>query len=194
MYVVLEGVDCVGKSTQIKLLKDYFKDTLFTFEPGNTKLGKELRKLLLNSDFDICKEAECLLFLADRAQHFNELISKNKDKLIISDRSLISGMAYAKDFDKELLFRLNSFALSDFFPDKIIFLKADENTLKARLNSKNLDSIEKRGLEYFLQIQRKIEESILFLKEKKQNISYIILDAKDDKHIINKKIKDFIND
>ena len=53
MYVVLEGVDCVGKSTQIKLLKDYFKDALFTFEPGNTKLGKELRKLLLNSDFDI---------------------------------------------------------------------------------------------------------------------------------------------
>ena len=146
MYVVLEGVDCVGKSTQIKLLKDYVKDALFTFEPGNTKLGKELRKLLLNSDFDICKETECLLFLADRAQHFNELISKNKDKLIISDRSLISGMAYAKDFDKELLFRLNSFALSDFFPDKIIFLKADENTLKAKLNSKNLDNKEKRGL------------------------------------------------
>ena len=152
MYVALEGIDCVGKSTQISLLKKEFKEAIFTFEPGATELGKHLRELLLKSDKKISKKAELLLFLADRAQHFDELLCENKDRLIISDRSLISGMAYAKDFDLELLFNLNSFALNKLLPQKIVFLSIDIKNLKKRLEKKEQDKIEQRGFEYFLEI------------------------------------------
>lgn len=153
MYVVFEGIDCVGKSTQISLLKEIYKDAIFTLEPGGTELGKHLREILLNKTHPINKRAELLLFLADRAQHFEEILKTNQNKLIISDRSFISGMAYAKDFENDLLFALNSFALENFFPQKIIFLKGDANLIQERLSQKELDSIEKRGIEYFLSVQ-----------------------------------------
>lgn len=57
-------------------------------------------------------------------------------------------MAYAKDFENDLLFALNSFALENF-STKIIFLKGDANLIQERLSQKELDSIEKRGIEYF---------------------------------------------
>ncbi|MCW1349807.1 dTMP kinase, partial [Campylobacter jejuni] len=155
MYVVFEGIDCVGKSTQISLLKEIYKDAIFTLEPGGTELGKHLREILLNKTHPISKRAELLLFLADRAQHFEEILKTNQNKLVISDRSFISGMAYAKDFENDLLFALNSFALENFFPQKIIFLKGDASLIQERLNQKELDSIEKRGIEYFLSVQDK---------------------------------------
>ena len=194
MYVALEGIDCVGKSTQISLLKKEFKEAIFTFEPGATELGKHLRELLLKSDKKISKKAELLLFLADRAQHFDELLCENKDRLIISDRSLISGMAYAKDFDLELLFNLNSFALNKLLPQKIVFLSIDIKNLKKRLEKKEQDKIEQRGFEYFLEIQNKIKEVLNFLKQKDEKLKILELDASLQKEDICKKIKDFLND
>ncbi|MCW1564066.1 dTMP kinase, partial [Campylobacter jejuni] len=96
-----------------------------------------------------------------RAQHFEEILKTNQNKLIISDRSFISGMAYAKDFENDLLFALNSFALENFF-QKIIFLKGDANLIQERLSQKELDSIEKRGIEYFLSVQDKLEKVLHF--------------------------------
>ncbi len=194
MYVALEGIDCVGKSTQISLLKKEFKEAIFTFEPGATELGKHLRELLLKSDKKISKKAELLLFLADRAQHFDELLCENKDRLIISDRSLISGMAYARDFDLELLFNLNSFALNKLLPQKIVFLSIDVRNLKKRLEKKEQDKIEQRGFEYFLEIQNKIKEVLNFLKQKDEKLKILELDASLQKEDICKKIKDFLND
>ena len=194
MYVALEGIDCVGKSTQISLLKKEFKEAIFTFEPGATELGKHLRELLLKSDKKISKKAELLLFLADRAQHFDELLCENKDRLIISDRSLISGMAYARDFDLELLFNLNSFALNRLLPQKIVFLSIDVRNLKKRLEKKEQDKIEQRGFEYFLEIQNKIKEVLNFLKQKDEKLEILELDASLQKEDICKKIKDFLND
>ncbi len=64
MYVVFEGIDCVGKSTQISLLKEIYKDAIFTLEPGGTELGKHLREILLNKTHPISKRAELLLFFS----------------------------------------------------------------------------------------------------------------------------------
>lgn len=194
MYVAIEGIDCVGKSTQIELLKKDFKEALFTFEPGATELGKNIRNILLDGKFALSKKTEFLLFLADRAQHYYEVISKNKEKLIISDRSLISGIAYAKDYDIELLFKLNSFAIDDFLPQKIIFLYIDEEELSKRLENKAKDNIEKRGISYFLEIQNNIKNTINFLKEKEKKLKILNIDAALKKEEIYKKIKEFLND
>ena len=101
MYVVIEGIDTSGKSTQIQELKLALQEAIFTFEPGATPLGKKLRKILLEDSIELDSRAEMLLFLADRAQHAHEILKANPDKLIISDRSLISGMAYAKEYEYE---------------------------------------------------------------------------------------------
>ncbi|EBF5711088.1 dTMP kinase [Campylobacter coli] len=191
MYVVFEGVDCVGKSTQISLLKECFKEAVFTAEPGGTKLGTHLRELLLHKPYQLNKKTELLLFLADRAQHCEEILKTNQNKLIISDRSFISGMAYAKDFENDLLFALNSFALENFFPQKIIFLKGDASLIQERLSQKELDSIEKRGIEYFLSVQDKLEKVLHFLKEK-ISIEILTLDAKGSKEKLHQQIKEFL--
>ncbi|MBM0637116.1 dTMP kinase [Campylobacter sp. VicNov18] len=191
MYVVFEGIDCVGKSTQIDLLKTSYKDAIFTLEPGGTDLGKYLRNILLNNTYKIHKRTELLLFLADRAQHFEEVLKPNRDKLIISDRSFISGMAYAKDFENDLLFILNGFALNQFFPQKVIFLKGDEKLIQERLDQKKIDHIEKRGIEYFLKVQEKLENVLDFLKQK-LNIKILKLDANQSKDHLHQKIKEFV--
>ena len=85
--VTFEGVDGAGKSTQISLLKEAYPDAIITKEPGGTKFGQSLRNLILNGS-DISFRAEVLLFLADRAQHYEKVIKPNKNSLILSDRAL----------------------------------------------------------------------------------------------------------
>ena len=92
MLVIFEGIDCVGKTTQINLLKEIYKDAIITKEPGGTKFGKKIRNLLLNGD-EISKKAELFLFLADRNEHYEKVIKPNLNNLILSDRSLISGIS-----------------------------------------------------------------------------------------------------
>ncbi|WP_348518180.1 dTMP kinase [Campylobacter sp. CCS1377] len=191
MYVAFEGIDCIGKSTQISLLKQIYPQAIFTREPGGTELGGHLRELLLYNKFELSKKAELLLFLADRAQHYEEVIKSNKNKLIISDRSFISGMAYAKDFENNLLFNLNAFALDDFFPQKVIFLKGDKDLIEERLKQKEQDSIEKRGIHYFLSVQDKLENILNFLKEK-IDFEFLTLNARNTKENLHQKIKEFL--
>ncbi len=94
MYILLEGIDGCGKSTQIELIKDRFPNIITTKEPAGTNLGVKIREILLNGE-KVSKEAETLLFLADRAEHYNRILAPNRDKVIISDRGFISGIAYS---------------------------------------------------------------------------------------------------
>ncbi len=148
MYVAIEGIDGVGKTTQINLLKEKLKDSaLFTKEPGGTDFGIKAREILLSGGLR-SKRAELFLFLADRAEHFEEVIKPNLDrKTIISDRSFLSGIAYATASDSSLdidfLIELNRFALQNTLPDRVILFKIDEIELVKRLNSREKDKIEK---------------------------------------------------
>lgn len=98
-YIVIEGGEGAGKDTHIELLKKEFGEERFVYtrEPGGTLLGKTLRGLLLhNTHGPITLPAEVFLFLADRAQHVEELIrpSTLAGKHVISNRSWISFLAY----------------------------------------------------------------------------------------------------
>ena len=135
------------------------------------------------------KTAEMFLFLADRAEHTQEVILKNKNKLIVSDRSFISGIAYAKDRKIDDLIELNRLATSNNFPKKVILLELKKDELQKRLSQKQNDSIEKRGLDYLLDIQARLKETIL-----KLNIDYIFIDASLSIKEIENKIEDFINE
>ena len=163
MYILIEGIDTCGKSTQIDLISDKHPEIIITHEPGGTPFGKKAREILL-TDSLASKRAELLLFLADRAEHYQEIISPNKDKIIISDRGFLSGIGYALangDFDFNELVSLNKFALEGHFPDKVILFLTDMNTLEERTSAKSLDGIELRGLEYLLTVQEHMKQSIL---------------------------------
>ncbi|GAA7683062.1 dTMP kinase [Helicobacter pylori] len=161
MYVVLEGIDGAGKSTQVGLLKDKFKNALVTKEPGGTRMGEHLRHIALNES--ISELARAFLFLSDRAEHIESVIKPalKEKKLIISDRSLISGMAYSQFSSLEL----NLLATQSVLPEKIILLLIDKEGLKQRLSLKNLDKIENQGTEKLLTIQQKLKTHAHALKE-----------------------------
>ena len=191
MYIALEGIDTAGKSTQIAKLKEIFSDAIFTKEPGATKAGNKIRDIVLSADV-VSKEAEFLLFLADRAEHIKEVIKPNLDKLIISDRSAISGVAYALvsgEIEKKDLILLNDFATSKIYPDIAFLLKLTPKELEFRLSQKKLDGIEKRGIKYLLDIQEAIIEASKLL-----NIRLIEIDATQSIEKITNEIKKTIND
>lgn len=192
MYVIFEGIDGAGKSTQIARLAAAYPQAIVTKEPGGTKLGENLREILLKEN-DLDKRAEILLFLADRAEHFGKIIKPNLDKMILSDRGFVSGMAYALaggNFSFEELLNLNKFALQGNFPQKIVFFKADESTLRSRLGSRaQMDGIEARGFEYLLRVQDAMEEIL-----QKLDVRYVTIDAAWDEEKITNLIKEFIND
>jgi len=175
MYILFEGIDTCGKSTQIEMISQKYPHILTTKEPGGTAFGVKAREILL-ADSLASKRAELLLFLADRAEHYEEIIAPNSDKIILSDRGFLSGLGYAlanDDFDFEELLFLNRFALSNHFPDKIILFETDIHTLQERTSAKSLDGIELRGLEYLLLVQEKMKESLT-----KLDIEYLIVDAR----------------
>ncbi|MEA3228195.1 MAG: dTMP kinase [Campylobacterota bacterium] len=156
MYIAIEGIDTAGKSTQISALAQKFPDAIITKEPGATDIGKEIREMVLSARAK-SKKAEFLLFLADRAEHMTEVIKPNIDtKMIISDRSAVSGIAYAivqGDIEKKDLIALNHFATEHIYPQKVFLLKLTKKELQFRLSQKELDGIELRGTEYLLKIQ-----------------------------------------
>ena len=189
MYILFEGIDTCGKSTQIELLAEKFNDIVVTKEPGGTKFGVKAREILL-ADSLASKRAELLLFLADRAEHYEEVIEPNKDKVVISDRGFLSGIGYALangDFDFKELVALNKFALSGHFPDKIILFVTTMETLQQRTSEKELDGIELRGLEYLINVQNKMHESL-----QKLDIDYLEIDATDSIENIHQKILNYL--
>jgi len=176
MYVLFEGIDTCGKSTQIELLAEKLKNVVLTKEPGGTAFGVQAREILL-ADSLSSKRAELLLFLADRAEHYAQVVKPNSDKTILSDRGFLSGIGYALangDFEFEHLVELNKFALEEQFPDLIILFITDMETLTKRMGEKELDGIELRGLEYLITVQNHMKKSL-----EKLNIPYLLVDARD---------------
>jgi dTMP kinase len=191
MYIAIEGIDTAGKSTQIEALKNHFHNAIITKEPGGTAIGKEIRSLVLSAKAQ-SKEAEFLLFLADRAEHIKEVIEPHiATKMIISDRSAISGVAYALtqgNISKDLLVSLNHFATKKLYPHKAFLLKLTQEELEFRLSQKELDGIELRGSKYLLAIQDAIIEAAQLL-----DIELVEIDATNSIENITKEILDNIN-
>ena len=182
MYIAIEGIDTAGKSTQIAKLSEQFPDAIITKEPGATEIGKEIREMVLSARAK-SKKAEFLLFLADRAEHITEVIVPNiNSKMIISDRSAVSGIAYALvqgEIAEADLVALNNFATNGIYPEKVFLLRLTKEELEYRLSQKKLDGIELRGSEYLLKIQDAIVKATELL-----GIELVTVDATQKRYII----------
>src|SRR5262249_4074415 len=99
-FVVVEGGEGVGKSTQVErlaaALRSDGREVVVTFEPGDTQVGRDLRTALLHADADLDPRAELLLLLADRAQHVAEVIrpALGRGAVVVCDRYMPSTLAY----------------------------------------------------------------------------------------------------
>lgn len=148
MFITFEGIEGTGKSTQIKLLKEFLEsqghEVLVTLEPGGSRIGQELRKILLHMDStDLTGQSELFLYLADRAQHVSQMIKPALDegKIVISDRfadSTIVYQGYGRGLDPKLLRQLNDVAVSGNWPDLTILLDLEPQDGLRRATTRNI--------------------------------------------------------
>ena len=135
LFIVFEGIDGGGKSTQIKMLAEYFKDkgyqVEFHMEPTEGSVGSLLWTYMRSKDRSFSPETEALLFAADRIEHGKTIKqSLEEGKVVISDRYLHSSLAYqgAAGVDPNWMQSLNKHALK---PNLVILLDIDpERSLK----------------------------------------------------------------
>ena len=138
LFVSFEGVDGVGKTTQVERLHAYLeaqgRTVVVTREPGGTALGKAIRQLLLHGvdggAVDIAPRAEALLFAADRAQHVAETIrpALERGEVVITDRYLDSSLAYqagGRELTPEEIRSLSMWATNNLLPDRTYLLDMD---------------------------------------------------------------------
>ncbi|MGY3768360.1 dTMP kinase [Helcococcus kunzii] len=127
----IEGADGTGKITILynveKLLIENNIDFIITREPGRTKISEKIREILLSNDnSEMSARTEALLYSASRAQHVDKLILPNlqKGKLVISDRYVISSLAYqsfGRDLSYDKVKEINDFATDNLSPDYTFF-------------------------------------------------------------------------
>ena len=194
MYIIFEGVDTCGKSTQVELFEKRHKNVVITKEPGGTKVGQKFREILLENDEKLSTNAELFLFLADRAEHYEKVVKPYiKNNTVISDRGLISGIAYAlanhPNLNKKFLLDLNKFALNGNLPRKVILFKTNHALITKRIGNKEQDTIEKRGIDYLLKVQKLMKETLDSL-----HIEYLEVNSENTIEEIYKQIEEFIYD
>jgi len=132
MFITFEGIEGSGKTTQIKRLHKVLRERkiscLITREPGATKIGLQIRAILLNQkNKKMDPLAELFLYLADRCQHLNEKIQPalSKGQWVISDRFWDATVVYqglARGLNRELLNQLRPRILGSLWPDKTFLL------------------------------------------------------------------------
>ena len=130
VFVVLEGGDGCGKSTQARLLvarlRELGREVVATREPGATEAGAAIRSLVLGGG-DLDPRAEALLIAADRAEHTAEVIRPALDRgaVVVSDRYIPSSLAYqgvARGLGVEEIAGLSEWATGGLTPDVVVVL------------------------------------------------------------------------
>ena len=160
LFVVLEGPDASGKSTQLRLLAEHLAARniphLTTREPGGTSLGQELRRLLLDPHRDIRPLTELFLMVADRHEHVEGVIrpALEQGKWVLCSRYTLSTLAYqgyGRGVDLDLLRQLNELATGGLEPDYVFLLDLPPQVAYQR--TRDRDRFEGEGLEFFTQVR-----------------------------------------
>ena len=155
LFISFEGIDGCGKTTQIELLKKYLieknYEIIVTLEPGGCDIGKKLREILLFNKGFVSDVAEMFLYLADRAQHIEEIVEKNvnEGRIVLCDRCIDSTVAYqgyGRKGNIEQINILNDIATKGIKPDLTIIFDVDLETAQERVGNTK-DRMEKEGFE-----------------------------------------------
>jgi len=171
MFIIFEGIDGSGLTTQSKILKDYLEEkgnkVFLTKEPTNSHIGRLIRKTLKGS-YKMDQETLGLLFAVDRSMHMDIIKKELKDSFVICDRYYFSNFAYQMlNVDLNHLIRINSRFLK---PDLTIFLDVPAEVCKKRIdeNREHIEIFENR--ETLERIRKNYIKIIKLFKKKGYNI------------------------
>ena len=165
MFVTFEGLDGAGKTTQVKLLAEHLRsegrEVVETREPGGTKVGEEIRALLLHGG-EISPWAEAALFAAARAELVSEVIQPGLERGadVVCDRYLDSSLAYqgiARGLGVERVLALNLDAIRGTLPDVTFLLVVDPDEARRRSGPPG-DRIEREGDAFLRQVDEAYRE------------------------------------
>lgn len=168
-FIVLEGPDRCGKSTQAKLLYNYFLargyDVLLTREPGGTPTAERIRQIVLEPGLDVRPMAELFLYEASRSQHTQEKIlpALQAGKMVICERYTMSTCAYqgyGRGIDLHTIETLNQIATLGLQPDlTLVFLMSDKYFIE-RGEYLFSDRLEQEDLAFRQKMRRGYQEMV----------------------------------
>jgi len=195
-FITFEGSEGSGKSTQAERLAARLQQRdvpyILTREPGGTPIGESIRELLQFAphNSDMTPEAELLLFEASRTQLVGEVIKPalERDMCVIADRFFDSTSVYqgaARKLDREIIDRLNAFAVGDCVPDITFVLDVDAATAESRMQRepRKADRMEQKPMEFYERVRKGYRE----LAAHELN-RIVLIDGSDDIEEIEKQI------
>jgi dTMP kinase len=163
LFLTFEGMDGSGKTTQMRLLAERLRargrDVLETAEPGGTRIGIEIRRILLDAaNQELGPTAEMLLYFACRAQNVDEWImpALAAGKIVLSDRFTDSTLVYqgcGRGLGAETVMTLDRIACRGLVPDLTLLIDIDAETSLARAHARNRsertgDRMDEQSLEF----------------------------------------------
>ncbi len=165
MFIVMEGPDGSGKSTQIALLKEYLnengRECLVTREPGGTAVGEAVRDVILNPEYkEMSDVTEMLLYAASRAQLMAEVIipALEEGKVVICDRFVDSSIVYqgiARGLGVDTVAAVNAPGIGAYRPDCIFFIDiTEEEGLRRKKAQKKLDRLEQESIDFHAMVSK----------------------------------------
>jgi dTMP kinase len=171
LFLTFEGMDGSGKTTQMRLLGERLRglgrEVLETAEPGGTRIGIEIRRILLDAaNQELKPTAEMLLYFACRAQNVDEWIMPALDagKIVLSDRFTDSTLVYqgcGRGLGAETVMTLDRIACRGLAPDLTLLIDIDAQTSLARAHARNATDAtnETRMDEQSLEFHRKVYDA-----------------------------------
>lgn len=199
LFIVFDGPEGSGKTTQAKLLYKYLKNkgynVILTREPGGTRLAEMIRKILLHSNINISPLAELLLYESARVQHIKEVIRPSllRGDIVISDRFADASLVYqgyARKLGVNFVKKINNIVVDNMYPDITFILDVDpkEGLKRVKNRTKKFDRLENENIEF----HNKIREGYLKLAKNKKKFCLITTQGRHFKHVHNEIIK-FLN-
>ncbi|MBB6174977.1 dTMP kinase [Nocardiopsis mwathae] len=192
-FIVLEGGEGAGKSTQARQLSIWLRDEGFevvtTREPGSTKLGMRLRALLLDKEqTGMSPRAEALLYAADRADHVSRVIrpALRRGAIVISDRYVDSTLAYqgaGRELHVGEIRRINEWATDELVPDLTVLLDVPPSAGLARLGG-TTDRIEAESEDFHDRVRSGFRELAESEPER-----YLVVDGRSPQEEVTRQIQ-----
>lgn len=181
VFVCFEGGEGSGKSTQSRLLREALAarghDVVLTFEPGDTAVGKELRRIVLSPETgDLDDRCEALLYAADKAEHVRSVVrpALERGAVVVTDRYVDSLLAYqgvGRALDVDGLEQVARWATGDLRPHLTVLLDLDPATGFTRFEGR--DRIEGESVDF----HQRVREGFLHLAAADPD-HYLVLDAR----------------
>ncbi len=182
LFITFEGIEGSGKSTQSKMLYEFFlaqkKDVILTREPGGTKVGEKIREILIDEKGEkLTAESELLLNFVARLEHVEKVIKPalKENKTVISDRFFDSSYAYqgsAMNLELALIDQVRNLTIKNFAPDITFLIDVPVELAFKRIDGRaGNNRYEKLGFDF----HQKVRDG--FLKLASENKRIILIDG-----------------